>query len=98
MLMKSRINAQNDLHRRNLTRLIFQEEVPVEMPHIMGLPLSALNQEEVSESRKTTSQPFPLPPPPPPANACKAPYQCLRPEQSVCDSLYVCTVCSRHVR
>lgn len=70
MLMKSRINAQNDLHRRNLTRLIFEEEVPVEMPHIMGLPLSALKQGEVSESRKTTSQPFPLPTSTPTSSPC----------------------------
>lgn len=70
MLMRSGINAQNDLHRRNLTWLIFEEEVPGEVSHITGLPLSALDQKEVSESRKTSSQFLS-----PPAGACKAPYQ-----------------------
>lgn len=43
MLMKSRINAENDLHRRNLTQLIFEKEVPVEVSHIMRGPLAALH-------------------------------------------------------
>lgn len=60
MLMKNRINAQNDLHRKNLTQLIFEEEVPVEVSHIMGLPLSALNLKEVSESRNKQVHSFSL--------------------------------------
>lgn len=43
MLMRSRTNAENDLHRQNLTQQIFEEEVPVEVSHIMEGPFSALN-------------------------------------------------------
>ena len=86
MLMKSRINARNDLHRRNLTQPMFEEEVPVEMSHIMGLPLSAPKGGwggGASESRKTT---WPVLPPsqrsqgPTPAWAIRA----IAPQSSVC--------------
>lgn len=36
MLMKSRTNTENDLHKQNLTQLMFEEEVPVEVSHIMN--------------------------------------------------------------
>lgn len=84
MLMKSRINAPNDLHGRNLTQPIFEEEVPVEMSHIMALPLSALNGgrgggggREASEPRKTTSWFLS------PSRARKTPQRRLRPAQII---------------
>lgn len=43
MLMRSRTNAGNDVHRQNLTQHVFEEEVPVEVSHIVGGPFSALN-------------------------------------------------------
>ena len=40
MLMKSRINAENDLHRWNLTQLMLEEETLGEVSRIMEGPFS----------------------------------------------------------